>query len=290
MRHMIIGASGQVGGAIYGSATLERKSEAVGTWNTKPAHGLRKLDITDRSRVFRLVRDVAPDVIYLCAALTNVDRCEQEMAESYRVNVFGTHNLIDAANRTGATLVFLSSDYVFDGADGPYTEMDAPNPLSVYGFHKLIGEHLVSTSCENYLIVRSTVVFGWEEIGKNFIIRLRQKLAQKQYVRVPSDQVGTPTYNRNLAVAILDLVKNGARGVYNVAGTTSISRYDFALQAARIFGLDPRLIVPVTTAKLEQPARRPLKGGLNVKKAQSEIATKLLSSEEGLQKMLKDEL
>lgn len=290
MKHMIIGASGQVGSAIYGSAGAERKSEVIGTWRTKPAHGLRKLDITDRSRVFRLVRDFSPEVIYLCAALTNVDRCEQEFAESYRVNVLGAHNLIDAANRVGAKLVYMSSDYIYDGADGPYSEIDAPNPLSVYGFHKLIGEQMVATTCQNYLIVRSTVVFGWEEIGKNFIIRLRQKLSQKQYVKVPSDQIGTPTYNRNLSNAILELAKNDARGVYNIAGTTAISRYDFALQAARIFGLDPRMIVPVTTSKLEQPARRPLKAGLNVKKVQSEISTKLLTSEEGLQRMLKDEL
>lgn len=290
MKHMIIGASGQIGSAIYGSAGAERKSEVVGTWKTKPAHGLRKLDITDRSRVFRLVRDFSPDVIYLCAAMTNIDRCEQEFDESYKVNVLGTHNLIDAANRLGAKLVYISSDYIFDGDDGPYTELDAPNPLSVYGLHKLIGEQMVATTCENYLIVRSTLVFGWEEIGKNFIIRLRQRLSQKQYVKVPSDQIATPTYNRNLSNAILELTKNNAHGVYNLAGTSLISRYDFALQAARIFGLDPRLIVPVTTAKLEQPARRPLKAGLNVKKSQSEMSTKLLTSEEGLQRMLKDEL
>lgn len=290
MKHMIIGASGQVGSAIYGSAGAERKSEVLGTWRTKPAHGLRKLDITDRSRVFRLVRDFSPDVIYHCAALTNVDRCQQEVDESFRVNVLGTHNIIDAANRVGARLVFLSSDYIFDGDDGPYSETDAPNPLSVYGFHKVLGENIVATSCHDYLIVRSTVVFGWEEIGKNFVIRLRQKLSQKQYVKVPSDQIGTPTYNRSLSNVILELTRNGAHGVYNVAGTSSISRYDFALQAARIFGLDPRLIVPVTTAKMEQPARRPLKAGLSVKKVQSEISTKLLTSEEGLQRMLKDEL
>ena len=116
MKHMIIGASGQVGGAIYGSAGSERKSEVLGTWITKPSHGLRKLDITDRSRVFRLVRDASPDVIYHCAALTNVDRCQQEVDESLRVNVLGTHNVIEAANRVGAKLVFLSSDYIFDGS------------------------------------------------------------------------------------------------------------------------------------------------------------------------------
>lgn len=289
MRHLIVGASGQVGGALF-TCAHEKKLDVVGTYLTTPSRDLRKFDITDRSRVLRLIRETNPDVIYLAAAMTNVDRCQSEEGLSYEINVRGLDNVIDAANKSDATIVFISTDYLFDGSEGPYSETDLPNPLNVYGMHKLIGEHAVATRANNYLIVRTTVVFGWEEIGKNFVVRLKQKLAQGQKVEVPVDQMGTPTYNRNFAHSVLELASKGYDGIYNVVGTSYMSRYDFALQVASIFGLDSRLIKPVTTRELGQKAPRPLNAGLSCRKAQSVLKTRLLSSEEGLRQMLKDDL
>ncbi len=288
-RHLVIGASGQIGGAIYGCA-LETNLETVGTWSTQPSKGLRKVDITDRGRLFKLVKEVSPHIIYATAAMPNVDRCESEPKESFRINVVGTANLVEAANRIGAIIVFISTDYLFDGIKGPYDEKDLPNPVNVYGYHKLLAEHHIATCSIDYLIVRTTVVYGWERVGKNFIMRLIHRLSQGQRLQVPCDQIGTPTYNRNLAKAILELVHRGERGVYNIVGSSSVDRYNFALTAARIFGLDGRLITPVTTEELDQKARRPLKAGLKIDKARHVLSTPLLSFEDGLQQMLNDEL
>lgn len=290
MKHLVVGASGQIGGTIYKSL-VEKNQDVLGTWYSQPARGMRKLDVNDRSRLFKLVKDTAPDVIYACAAMTNVDRCESEPKESFRTNVVGIANLVEAANRNDARLVLLSSDYIFDGARGPYDVSDLPNPLNIYGYHKVLTEQHVATVAQDFLIVRTTVVYGWEAVGKNFIARLIHKLSQGQKVKVPSDQIGTPTYNRNLARVLIELVAGEVdRGVYHVAGATSADRYAFAVKAAQIFGLDSRLIQAVATADLKQNARRPLKAGLKLDKTKGLISTKLLGYEEGLRQMLKDEL
>lgn len=289
MRHLVVGASGQIGGAIYKSL-LEKNQEVMGTWFSQPARGMRKLDVNDRSRMFKLVKEAAPDVIYACAAMTNVDRCESEPKESFRVNVVGLANLVEAANRVDAKIVLISSDYIFDGAKGPYDVTDLSNPLNVYGYHKVLTEQHVATVAQNFLIVRTTVVYGWEAVGKNFVARLLHKLSQGQKVKVPSDQIGTPTYNRNFSKALVELVNSDQSGLFHIAGSTSTDRYAFAVRAAQVFGLDSRLIHAVETNDLKQKAQRPLKAGLKLDKTKEVISTKLLGYEDGLRQMLKDEL
>lgn len=289
MRHLVVGASGQIGGAIYKSL-VEKNQEVMGTWFSQPARGMRKLDVNDRSRMFKLVKEAAPDVIYACAAMTNVDRCESEPKESFRVNVVGLANLVEAANRVEAKIVLISSDYIFDGAKGPYDVTDLSNPLNVYGYHKVLTEQHVATVAQSFLIVRTTVVYGWEAVGKNFVARLLHKLSQGQKVKVPSDQIGTPTYNRNFSKALVELVNSDQSGLFHIAGSTSTDRYAFAVRAAQVFGLDSRLIHAVATNDLKQKAQRPLKAGLKLDKTREVISTKLLGYEDGLRQMLKDEL
>ncbi|MBX9694118.1 MAG: SDR family oxidoreductase, partial [Cyanobacteria bacterium] len=247
MKHLVIGASGQVGGALFACAH-EQGMDVYGTCLTSHRRNLRKLDITERSRVLRLVRELSPDVIYATAAMSSADRCEGEPELSYQVSVRGIENLIDAANRADAILVHISSDYIFDGKDGPYYETEPASPINVYGLHKVLAEHLIATKATRYLIVRTTVVYGWEDIGKNFVMHLKSKLIQGQAIKVPNDQIGTPTYNRNLARAIIEAVEKWeTNGVINIVGPSLVSRYEFALQVANVFGLDPRLIKPTST-------------------------------------------
>lgn len=289
MKHLVVGASGQIGGAVYKSL-LEKNQDVMGTWFSQPARGMRKLDVNDRSRLFKLVKEASPDVIYACAGMTNVDRCESEPKESFRINVVGLANLVEAANRANAKIVLLSSDYIFDGAKGPYDVTDLPNPLNVYGYHKVLCEQHVATVAKSFLIVRTTVVYGWEAVGKNFIARLLHKLSQGQKVKVPSDQIGSPTYNRNFSRALIELVSKDEHGVFHVSGSTQTDRYAFAVRAAQVFGLDSRLIHAVSTADLKQKARRPLKAGLKLDKTRDVLSTKLLGYEDGLRQMLNDEL
>ncbi|MBN1484048.1 MAG: NAD(P)-dependent oxidoreductase [Chloroflexia bacterium] len=285
--HLVIGASGQVGEHLL--RCLQQQGYRVqGTYHRHPLPGGQPLDIRQGAAVLELARRLRPAVIYLPAGWTHVDGCEQDPERSYAVNVQGTAHVVRAANAVGARLVFFSSDYVFDGAAGPYGEMDLPRPLSVYGWHKLLAEHDIALHAEAALIVRTTVVYGWERQGKNFVQRLLQDLQQGRTLRVPQDQVGSPTYGPNLAAAVLELAGAGAGGLFHVAGPALASRYAFALEAARAFGLDGALIQPVDTAALGQAAARPLQAGLRIDRARSQLRTPLLDYRQGLARMAAD--
>lgn len=287
MRAVVIGASGQVGEHLF--SALEASGYQIwGTYYLHPFDELVKLNIEDRSRTMRLICDFNPTVIFLPASLTNVDYCEHNPEEGYKTNVVGTKNVVAAANQVGAKLVFFSTDYIFDGRNGPYRESDPANPICEYGRQKLIAEHFISLCAQNFVIVRTTVVYGWERQGKNFVSRLIRSLQAEQVVRVPDDQIGSPTYAPDLARACVELVERDARGVFNVAGRDRTSRYQFALEVARIFNLDADLVQPVATSKLGQGASRPLNAGFVVEKAEQALGRELLGYRKGLQRMAQE--
>ena len=199
--------------------------------------------------------------------------------------MIGVRNLVDAANEIGATLVQFSTDYIFDGLNGPYDEHAAANPISAYGLQKLIAEHLVLQRARRALIVRTTVVYGPEPQGKNFIYRLLAALRRGREVAVPADQIGTPTYAPVLADAVFDLLLTEARGVVNVAGRQLVSRDEFARETARTFGEDPGLVRAVETVELGQAAPRPLRAGLRAESTERRLGRELLGYIDGLQRM-----
>jgi len=240
------------------------------------------LDITNAKSVAALLKQLRPDIVYLLASLTNVDYCELNPGEAYKINVVGTCNVVRSTNDNGAMLVYFSSDYVFDGLSGPYVETDLARPISEYGRHKLLSEHYIALYAMKYLIIRTTVVYGWESQGKNFIQRLIARLTNGEHIQVPVDQVGNPTYAPNLAEAVIEMADKGVEGLFHVAGPRLASRYEFALAAASAFKLNPVLIEPVSTLELEQPAPRPLKAGMIVDKAQGLLKTRLIDYMEGL--------
>lgn len=289
MKSFVIGASGQVGGAIVSS--LEEKSsleqikdqEVVGTYAlNRPEHlDLVHLDITSSADVDELLAVEAPAHVYLCSSYTNVDGCERDEARSRQVNVDGVVSVVAACRRYGHKLIYFSSDYIFDGKDGPYTEKSSANPISVYGRHKVEAESHVQDLPES-LILRTTVVYGQEWQGKNFIARLIKTLKDGQGMSVPDDQVGNPTYAQSLGAVSCLLAQNKHSGIFNVAGVSRVSRYQFALDAAEIFALDGRLLKPVSTAQLGQPAARPLSGGLVMDKVLALYPGSLPGHKEGL--------
>jgi dTDP-4-dehydrorhamnose reductase len=282
--HLVIGASGQVGEHLL-HALRERGLSAVGTYFSHEAPAMEPLDVRNATQVLATVGRLRPDVIYLPASLTNVDWCEQNPREGYAINVLGVHNVLRAAGEVGARLVYFSSDYVFDGHDGPYAE-DAPvNPLCEYGKQKVMAEHGVVLHAPDSLIVRTTVVYGWERQGKNFIQRLRDTLGAGKTMRAPLDQIGSPTYAPDLARAAVELAQQKATGVFNVVGGELADRCEFAREAARVFGLDENLIEPVETSELKQPASRPLRAGMKIDKAVAALGRPLLGYREGLRVM-----
>jgi dTDP-4-dehydrorhamnose reductase len=274
MTALVIGASGLVGGALL-EALAEADIDAVGTYAGHARSGLRPLDVRDAAAVGALVDGTQAQVIYVPASLTNVDYCETHPEESHAINVAGVRSIV----ATGRRVVYFSSDYVFAGDKGPYRETDPVHPLCVYGEHKLQAEQAIPA---NGLILRTTVVYGPEWQGKNFIYRLCTTLRAGQRLRVPDDQIGSPTYAPNLARAAVALERAGCPGIYHVAGPQRVSRYELALAAAEIFGLDRRLIDPISTPELHQAARRPLDAGMISDKAAAKLPFPLLGYREGL--------
>lgn len=281
MRVLIVGASGFVGSALraaYGA-------EAVGTYYSHPAAGLRLLDIRDQGAVRRLVDEARPEIIIHPAAQPHVDWCEDHVQESYDINVGGTCNVAEAARAAGARYVFFSTDYVFDGAAGPYREEAATGPLNVYGRHKLEAERAVAAIVPDHVIVRVCGVYGFEGQGKNFVMALLAKGKRGEPMNVPSDQWGTPTYADNLAAAVQELAQSTHRGVYHVVGPAYLDRVSFARLGCEVFGVDPGFLRPRTTAELGQRAPRPLRGGLNTTKVRAVLTTPLLHPWRGLELM-----
>jgi len=243
----------------------------------------KKLNIVNRSEVLKLVDDFVPDIIINTAAITNVDECETERALAWKVNVKGVENIIYAAKMVGAKIIHFSSDYVFDGKSGPYNEKDRPNPLSYYGRTKLASENLLISSGIVYTIIRTMVLYGIaQNVKDNFAVWLYNNLKQCKQIRVVDDQIGNPTLVDDLAFSVLKIVEFDRTGLYHIAGSDLISRFDFAIALAKEFKFDKKLISPIKTPILKQPAPRPLKSGFITLKAEIELSLKMSGINQGL--------
>ena len=286
-RAAVIGASGLVGEHLVKVLRSSGQDPITTFWHS-PIPSAIQVDIAEKTQVRSFFESERPEVVFLPAALTNVDYCEAHAAETYRINVLGVKHCVDAANLLQARLIYFSTDYIFDGIDGPYSEAAAANPVSEYGRQKLMAEHYVSLLAEQYLIIRTTVVFGWERQGKNFVHRLLQSLKQGNPVNVPIDQIGSPTYASDLAQIAIELSSSTSEILINVAGPERVSRYEFARAIAGIFNLYESLINPVKTEELGQPARRPLNAGLQTAKVSKLTKTPLMNYAEALRSMLRE--
>jgi dTDP-4-dehydrorhamnose reductase len=264
---LVVGASGQVGRHVS-AALAARGWRVTGTGNTRSGAGHLPLDLRDEAAIRQVMGRVRPDLCVLAAALTNVERCEAEPELAETLNARAPAVVAEACRALGGRTVGLSTEYVFDGAAGPYGEEDPVCPVSVYGRTKLGGERAVLAADPAALVVRTTVVFSYCPGDKNFIMQLIDRLGAGQPMRVPSDQVSSPTPAPFLGEAIAGLATT-ASGLLHVAGAEVMDRAAFAVRAARVLGLDPGLIVPVQTSQLGQRARRPLRAGLRVERLRS---------------------
>ncbi len=267
-------------GAAVADVLRARGHEVVGTHRGHPASGTEPLDLSDATAVGSLVRRVRPEAVFCPAGATHVDACEEDPAGARAANVSGP---LAAAEAAGAVpFVYFSTEYVFDGGSGPNREGDPPNPLSVYGATKLEAERALTARFPRALVVRTCGVFGPEAQGKNFVYQLRARLGRGERMRIPADQVSTPTYGLDLARACVDLVERGVAGIVHVAGPEALSRPAFAALACRALGLPESLLDPVPTAALGQRARRPLRAGLRVERLQALRITAPRPPAEGL--------
>ncbi len=246
------------------------------------------LDLTDRRALVFHVRFYNPRVIINAAAYTDVDGCEIHRSKAWATNVGGVKNLVEVCQKHQIKLVHLSTDYIFDGEKGPYSEEDPPHPINFYGQTKLEGENVIKEGGIDFLIVRTNVLYGvGKKVKKNFLLWLLEKLSAGEKVKIVSDQFNNPTLADNLSACMLEMAQKGISGIFHIGGTDYLSRYDFALKVADKFEFDKSNILPTKTEFLNQKAKRPHRGGLSTRKAQRILRTKLLSVEEGLEQAKK---
>jgi len=242
-------------------------------------------DLADRQRLRDLAQNLVPNFIVNAAAFTDVDGSETQRELCWQANVTGVENLVYAAQKIQARLIHISTDYVFDGASGPYRETDRPNPLGFYARSKLAGENVLLNSGANYAIARTMILYGtgWK-IRPNFATWLINQLRLGKSARIVDDQFGNPTLASELAGALRVLAESGRNGIYHISGNEVLDRYHFAVKIAEVFDLDPRLIQPIKTGDLQQAAPRPLRSGFDISKAVRELHIAMSDVVDGLQK------
>jgi dTDP-4-dehydrorhamnose reductase len=300
-RLLIIGSTGLVGSKVA-SMALNHGFEAYNTQNARkaPLPQTSQLDITDRDATLRLANKISPKAIINTAALHNVDYCETHKEEAHRVNVDGVRNLAEAAQANDSRLIHLSTDYVFDGRRGHYSESDTPRPLHYYAQTKLDAERVVG-ELPRFAIARPSVIYGWNSLeatgvpsssGKtiNFAMFVLDKLRKNETVKAVRDQYSSPTFADNLAEALLRLANHLENGIFHTAGRSCLSRYEFAAQLAQIFGYPTKLVEPVFTSQFKQLAERPKNSCLRVDKAEKTLGMRFLTSMEGIREMKKQTL
>jgi dTDP-4-dehydrorhamnose reductase len=285
---LVTGASGLLGSKIVGLAREDY--EVIPLHNTNSLHpNSLKLDITNQNQVFNLFNKLKPDAAIHTASETNVDKCETEKKLAWEVNVDGTRNIAEACQKSGAKLLYISTDYVFNGKKGNYGEEDEPNPIDYYGVTKLEGENQVIQNCKNYAILRTSVLYGWHPWKHNFATWVINELKQNKEITVVEDHYNTPTLADNLAEMAIEAIPKDLQGVYHACGSERIGRYEFARQIARAFDLNQNLIRPI---KMEQLtawiAKRPRDSSLNTDKIRSQLEAKPLNITEGLDRMKKE--
>ncbi|MCC6629736.1 MAG: dTDP-4-dehydrorhamnose reductase [Chloroflexi bacterium] len=253
MRIAITGSSGQLGRALM--ARLPVGHEVLGLTRTN-------LDITDLDAALAVLADFRPEVVIHAAAHTNVDECEAEPETAYRVNALGTRNLAVGAARCGAALVYVSTNYVFDGeAAAPYHEWASTNPVSVYGASKLAGETAArELTGGRFYVVRTAWVYA--ETGRNFVNTMLRLAATQPELRVVADQYGQPTYAADLAAAIAELIQSPAYGTYHLTNVGACTWHDWAVETLRLAGQAETPVHPIPAAAYRRPARPPAYGVL----------------------------
>ncbi|MCX7798432.1 MAG: dTDP-4-dehydrorhamnose reductase [Melioribacter sp.] len=294
-RILIIGSNGMLGQRLTEFLKNRRNSYELLCASLEPSSFIpdvdyRQIDITRKNKVRELILDFFPDFVINASGYTNVDKAESERELAWKINVNGVENISLYTWTVDAHLIHISTDYIFDGKKGPYTETDKPCPISYYGRTKLAAENSIRTSGVRYTILRTNVLYGPVKFGKlDFVRWVINSIKSEQQIKIVTDQYNNPTFIDDLVNAIHKIILYKKEGIYNIGGSEILSRYDFSIRIADFFGLEKKFISPVLTKELKQPAQRPLKSGLIILKAMTELDFKPHSIEDSF-KLIKDEL
>jgi len=289
LKLLVTGASGLLGHKVVQLA-LEKGHKVHSIYKEHPINlgNTIKLDLTDQSKVFNVISRLKPEVIIHTAAYTDVDGCEINKDLAWKVNAEATKHIATASTSIGAHLTYVSTDYIFDGERGLYSEEDSPNPISYYGYTKLKGEEFVREHDEEWCIARPSVIYGWSLKHKlNFATWLLNNLSRGKEVKVLTDQYVSPTLNTNLAEMLLEIAERRITGILHTAGATRVSRHEFALRLAEVFNLNMDLVKPAKMDEMSWKAKRPRDSSLNVSKALALLYQKSLNLNQALEVMRK---
>lgn len=288
MKVFIAGASGLLGSNCQKHFT-EQGWDVVGSYFSYEVPNTvfyNTLDLEHKDNFD--IEQYNPDVIVHCGALTHVDYCETNIEESYQKTVQSTINLASIAKKCNARFVYISTDYVFDGKEGPYTEDQTTNPVSIYGKHKLEAEQVALNTIPDTLILRITNVYGNEARGKNFVARIAEQCInnKKLTLKLPYDQYACPTNAWDIARAMFVLLRDNKSGIYHIGGTDYMNRIELALRVIQYFPNTEYELIPMNTEELNQPANRPLKGGFITMKFNKEYPDMLFGNIDSYMKEL----
>jgi len=292
MKVLITGANGFLGHYLV-SLLLQKGYEviATGKGNNKLPFGnsekfvYTEMDFTNPFVVNDIFDTHKPEIVVHAGAISKPDECELNRKEALRINTEGTVTMLSNAAKHKCFFIFISTDFVFDGEAGMYTEVDNPNPVNFYGKTKLVAEEAVKRYDFDWAIVRTVLVYGKAMAGRSNILTIvKEKLEKGEAYSVVDDQVRTPTYVEDLAAGIIAIMEKRACGIYHLSGINILTPYEMACKTADFLGLDKSLIKRVTAESFSQPAKRPARTGFIIDKAKRELAYSPVSFLEGLKR------
>ncbi|MEQ8160723.1 MAG: dTDP-4-dehydrorhamnose reductase [Smithellaceae bacterium] len=256
MKILLLGHKGMLGSDLL--LRLRRKHEVIGL-------DKEEIDITSLPACEEAVQENEPDIVINAAAYTNVDGCENAQRECFAVNAEAVMNIAGSCRKKNIRIVHFSTDYVFDGSGSePYKEDDSCNPLNVYGTSKLAGENYLRELSDNYILIRTAWLYG--KNGKNFVRTILDKAATTDKLEVVDDQIGSPTYTRDLAVAVDLLLERNIKGIFHITNRGNCSWFQFACKILQAGGITGVQVLPIKTDQLMRPARRPCYSVLSMQK------------------------
>jgi dTDP-4-dehydrorhamnose reductase len=276
---LVIGAKGMLGRDLVGVLLSSLPNDEVIGWD------IEEIDIQKEEDTVFKIEKLQPDIMVHIAAYTDVDGCELNEEKAFAVNAEGTKHVALTASRCQAKMVYLSTDYVFDGNKRePYLESDSPHPLNVYGRSKWKGEQYVQELVKDPLIVRTQWLFG--KYGKNFVTSILRQAGEKRVLSIVNDQIGSPTYTVDLAKAISALIQFDASGIFHVADSDLCTWYTFGQAILKLSGMDKVKVIPISSKEFGRPAIRPSYSVLNCQKLKKKTGLTLRPWSEALKEYL----
>ncbi|SMG21448.1 dTDP-4-dehydrorhamnose reductase [Marivirga sericea] len=290
MKILVTGSNGLLGQKLVQLITAQSNHDLIATARNenrlpfKEGYTFESLDITNEHQVMATVEKHKPEVIINTAAMTNVDQCELEQQDCWKLNVTAVKHLIKASEKHNAFLIQLSTDFIFDGENGPYSEEAEANPISYYGESKLAAENLITESKIQWAIARTVLVYGiaHDMSRSNIILWVKKSLEEGKDIEVVDDQWRTPTLAEDLAMGCFLIAEKKAKGIYNISGDDLLTPYEMAVKTAEFFNLPQTTMTKSDSTKFTQTAKRPPKTGFVLDKAKRELGYKPNTFEEGI--------